>query len=61
MRLWCALLACVAVACRSDAPLQKEARWPSPKRGAVVSEHPLATAVGMTSLPNVVDGPKTCV
>ncbi|MFN0244837.1 MAG: gamma-glutamyltransferase [Planctomycetota bacterium] len=49
-----AALACAAAvllaACKSDAAFQKEATWPIPKHGAVVSEHPLATRAGLDVL-----------
>lgn len=37
-------------ACRSATEFGREAVWPAPKAGAVVSEHPLATAVGLSIL-----------
>jgi gamma-glutamyltranspeptidase/glutathione hydrolase len=37
-------------ACKSPTPLQVEARWRTPRKGAVVSEHPLATGIGLKIL-----------
>lgn len=37
-------------ACSNRSPLQAEARWRAPKHGAVVSEHPLATEIGLAIL-----------
>ncbi|MDZ4774539.1 MAG: gamma-glutamyltransferase family protein [Planctomycetota bacterium] len=48
---WAALaLVVVASACRSATVFGREAVWPTPKKGAVVSEHPLATQVGLEIL-----------
>lgn len=41
---WC------ASACHGVTEFGKEAVWPTPKKGAVVSEHPLATKVGLAIL-----------
>lgn len=40
----------LAPGCSAPAPFHKEARWPPPRAGAVVSEHPLATEVGLAIL-----------
>jgi gamma-glutamyltranspeptidase/glutathione hydrolase len=45
-----ALVATGFLSCRSRAALQPEARWRMPKAGAVASEHPLATEVGLAIL-----------
>jgi gamma-glutamyltranspeptidase/glutathione hydrolase len=45
-----ASLALFADACTSSEAFHKEARWPTPPHGAVVSEHPLATQVGVEIL-----------
>ncbi|MEO0650863.1 MAG: gamma-glutamyltransferase [Planctomycetota bacterium] len=44
------LYAWVLVACHGAPELDPEPDWPRPRRGAVVSEHPLATAVGLRTL-----------
>jgi len=44
------LVAAIAFSCGSRAPLQPEARWRVPKQGAVASEHPLATGIGLAIL-----------
>ncbi|MBL8857509.1 MAG: gamma-glutamyltransferase [Planctomycetes bacterium] len=43
-------IALCASACRSATEFGREAVWPTPRRGAVVSEHPLATRVGLAVL-----------
>ena len=44
-------VACVATfGCRSATEFGREAVWPTPQRGAIVSEHPLATQVGLDVL-----------
>src|SRR5258707_746677 len=40
----------LVAACKSNDAFQKEATWPPPKHGAVVSEHPLATQAGLDIL-----------
>ena len=45
-----AALALIVSGCPSRAPLQPEARWRAPRQGAVASEHPLATEVGLSIL-----------
>lgn len=51
MRAFVVLTLCfVACACRGATEFGREAVWPTPKRGAVVSEHPLATQVGLEIL-----------
>jgi len=44
------ILAAQAGGCRGKTQLQKEALWRRPKAGAVASEHPLATQVGIAIL-----------
>jgi gamma-glutamyltranspeptidase/glutathione hydrolase len=39
-----------AAACTSSDAFHKEARWPTPLHGAIVTEHPLATQVGLDIL-----------
>jgi gamma-glutamyltranspeptidase / glutathione hydrolase len=53
MRVLAALLCATALAlagCRSPADFVVEPSWPAPKKGAVASEHPLATQAGLAVL-----------
>ncbi len=43
--LWASCIACATVS-----PLDEDPRWPTPVRGMVVSEHPLATRAGVAVL-----------
>ncbi|QDU67935.1 gamma-glutamyltransferase family protein [Engelhardtia mirabilis] len=48
---WLALvLATLLAGCSGLPQLSREPDWPTPERGAVVSEHPLATGVGLETL-----------
>ena len=44
------LLGLLGGACRSSHPWGDEPDWPRPQRGMVVSEHPLATEIGLAVL-----------
>lgn len=44
------VLGVLCVACRSQDPFDQPAGWPTPQAGAVVSEHTLATQVGLDVL-----------
>lgn len=46
----CAALLAVLAGCRSGAVFDKETPWKTPRHGAVVTEHPLATQVGLAIL-----------
>jgi gamma-glutamyltranspeptidase/glutathione hydrolase len=50
VRAYVLAVALAASACRGATEFGKEAVWATPKRGAVVSEHPLATEVGLAIL-----------
>ena len=52
MRVLAALLVCVAAlaGCRTPTDFAVEPTWPTPKKGAVASEHPLATQAGLAVL-----------
>lgn len=43
-------LGLLAAACASSSPFEETPSWPTPSRGAVVSEHPLATEEGLRIL-----------
>jgi gamma-glutamyltranspeptidase/glutathione hydrolase len=50
LRLLAAALAFAFAGCRSPPPFAVEPTWPAPKKGAVASEHPLATQAGLAVL-----------